>query len=104
MGCGCKNNSEFVVSDGNTNSSTYTIVGKKDFTEKFGDFLLRKNKFSIFGIFLFFIITPVTLAFMIPIVIIFLFNKLIFGKDTNPVNLIAFSKDKSYKNFKKIKK
>ena len=97
MGCGCKNESQFVVENQEITNDKKTILRDINIEEKVENFLLRKNKFSIFGVILFLLTTPIVVTIVIPITVIILFNKFVFGTNSDPVKLMVFGKDKKPK-------
>lgn len=94
MGCGCKNDDSIFTSGD-------TIDKKAYLTNKIGKFLYRRGKFSIIGVLLYLILLPIITLFVLPIITIILFNRIVMGKETNLINLIAFSKVKKSKKIKK---
>jgi hypothetical protein len=97
MGCGCKNNSQNVSENQEILNDKRTILNLKNFDQKAESFLNRKNKFSIIGVILFLLLSPVMLLIIVPIIFILLFNKLIFGRNTDMIKLVAFTKNKKRK-------
>ena len=105
MGCGCKNkeiidsNDQEIINYQNQEikQEESCTTCKKGFEERAQNFLLRENKFSIIGIFLFLLLTPVFITIFLPVIVIILFNKLIFGKNTDPIKLLIFTKNKKRK-------
>ena len=91
MGCECKNDDNVDFSG----NSTTTINNKVQ------NFLLRKNKFSLIGLFLYVFLLPIFMVFVIPMVVIILFNKIVLGKNTDIIKLMAFTKKNKPKKIKK---
>lgn len=100
MGCGCKNDKGEPICDGNNCNETIsgdTVEVKRTLNQKIGNFINRNNKFSFIGLFLFTLLTPTVILIINPIIVIIFFNKMVLGKNTDLVNLIAFTKNKKTK-------
>lgn len=90
MGCGCKNDGEISVSGIN-------IEEKKTFSDRLNYILFRKNKFSLGGLLFFLFLVPIVITIAVPFIVIVLFNQLVFGKSTDIVKFVAFTKNKKVK-------
>lgn len=89
MGCGCKtNDNSFYQKDSDVELSLHDKIIK---------FLFKKNKFSIVGTFIFIFTLPIFFLFILPIVIKILFDRIVMNRQTNIIELIAFTKDKKIK-------
>lgn len=97
MGCGCKTTDIEPISESVTEKKKFSFK-KENIDQEITTFLLRKNKFSFIGVFLFLLLSPIIIILIIPTICILFFNKLVLGKDTDLISLI------SYKKLKKIKK
>lgn len=96
MSCGCKTLDSEPISGLTTEKKKFSFK-KDEINQNISNFLLRKNKFSFFGLILFLILLPTIIAFIFPIVTVILFNKLVLGKETDLIGLIAFKKQKKIK-------
>lgn len=89
MGCGCKTNDNYLSEKNNDfQSSLHDRIIK---------FFFNKNKFSIVGTFIFIFTLPIFFLLIIPIVIKILFDRIVMNRQTNIIELIAFTKDKKIK-------
>jgi len=96
MGCGCKTIGSEPISGSTTEKSKFSF-DKEKINQEISNFFLRKNKFSFIGLLLFFILSPVIIILIFPIVFVLLFNKLVLGKNTDLINLITYKKRKKTK-------
>ena len=83
MGCGCKDDD--ILLSGETTNKIST-------SQKIKKFLYRKDKFSIVGLLLFLTIYPIFISFMIPLITVVLFNKIVLGRNTDIIKFMAFTK------------
>ena len=96
MGCGCKTIGSEPISGTTTEKSKFSLK-KEKINENISNFLLRKNKFSFIGLFLFLLFSPIILALITPIIIILFFNKIVMGRDLDLIGLITYKKHKKIK-------
>lgn len=90
MGCGCENEIVETIS-GDTIENSLTTKKKININ------ILQNNKFSFLGLFIFLVFTPAVIVMITPIIVVLLFNKIVLGKNTDLIKLIAFTKDKKIK-------
>ncbi len=89
MGCGCKTNESIDLS-GSTSS-----INKNTIKNQINDVFEGKKSFSILGIILFLIGTPLTIFLSIPLITVLLFNRFVLGKNTDLIKLLVYRRNKS---------
>lgn len=82
MGCGCKNQS--VGTLGTTENTNFNRL----------KFYLDNDKFSLFGLLKFLLITPLLLFIIPPIMVTILFKTFVFGQNIDITKHLFFTKDK----------
>lgn len=101
MGCGCKTINSEPISGSTIEKKKFSFkkenLNKENIDKEISTFLIRKNKFSFIGLFLFVLLSPVIITLIVPIIGTLFFNKIVLGKDTDLVSLIAYKKHKKIK-------
>lgn len=89
MGCGCKTN-ETIDLSGSTSS-----INKNTIKNQINDVFEGKRSFSILGIILFLVATPLTIFISIPLITVLLFNRFVLGKNIDLIKLLVYRRNKS---------